>query len=73
MTTQAKTRMETRVDVGRKIETGVGLETSKYTVRVIGALSALIGIWGLACLIGGLASSGFGGLLQGYVTAVTGM
>jgi len=34
--------------------------------------AALIGIWGFACLIGGLATSGFGGLLRGFRTAVTG-
>ncbi len=41
-----------------KLETtkGFELETSKVAMGVLGTLAALIGIWGLACLIGGIAS-----------------
>ena len=65
MTAQTTTRTETKVDVAQ--------ETGQYAVKAIGVLSALIGAWGMACLIGGLASSGAAGLLQGYVSALTGM
>ena len=48
-------------------------ETGHYTVRAIGVLSALIGAWGTACLVGGLANCGAVGLIKGYVSALTGM
>jgi hypothetical protein len=65
MTAQTTTRTTAKVDVGQ--------ETGQYTVKAIGVLSALIGIWGAACMIGGLASSGAGGLAKGFITALTGM
>lgn len=65
MTAQVQNRTETKTEAG--------LETAKYTVGAIGTLAALIGIWGLACLIGGLATNGAGGLLRGYIAALTGM
>ena len=51
----------------------VAQETSKFTVRAICLLAALIGIWGSACLISGLATNGAGGILRGYISALTGM
>ncbi len=59
------TRTETRTEAG--------YEASKFGVSVVMGMSALIGIWGLACMIGGLASNGVGGMLKGYISAVTGM
>jgi len=64
MTTQIINKNETK--------TGVAQETSQFTVRVVMTLSALIGIWALACLIGGLASGGVGNLIQGYISTIIG-
>ena len=64
MTTQIIDKNETKTDVAQ--------ETSKFTVRVVMALSALIGIWAVACLIGGLASGGLGNLIHGYISTITG-
>ena len=65
MTAQTTTRTTANVDVAQ--------ETGQYAVKAIGVLAALIGIWGTACLIGGLANSGATGLVKGFVTALTGM
>ena len=65
MTANTITRTEAKTDVS--------LEASKFGVSVVMGMSALIGIWGVACLIGGLASNGVGGMLRGYITAVTGL
>jgi hypothetical protein len=47
-------------------------ETSK-TALIIGIVMAtLVGLWGATCLIGGLASSGVGGLIKGYIATVIG-
>jgi hypothetical protein len=59
-----RTRTETGIDVG--------YETSKFALNAGMGMAALIGLWGMACLIGGLASNGFGGLLRGFITAITG-
>lgn len=64
MTTQIINKNETKTDVAQ--------ETSQFTVRVVMTLSALIGIWALACLIGGLASGGVGNLIQGYISTIIG-
>ena len=34
--------------------------------------AALIGVWGIACLFGGLTTNGLCGLMRGFWTAVTG-
>ncbi len=65
MTANTITRTEAKTDVS--------LEASKFGVNVVMGMSALIGIWGAACMISGLASNGVGGMLRGYITAVTGL
>ena len=65
MTAQLINKTESKVEVGQ--------ETAKYTVGAISVLAALIGIWGMACLIGGFLTNGAGGMLQGYISALTGM
>ena len=62
MTTQIINKTETRTDVAQ--------ETSKFTVNVVLTMSGLIGIWAVACLIGGLASGGFGNLIKGYISTI---
>ena len=64
MTTQVSNKTETKTDIAQ--------ETSKFTIRVVMTMAALIGIWAVACLIGGLASGGVGTLIQGFISAITG-
>ena len=47
-------------------------EASRFGLSVGMGMAALVGLWGAACLIGGLATNGIGGLLRGYLTAITG-
>lgn len=47
-------------------------DISEVSMGVIMVLAALIGIWGIACLFGGIAQGGIGDLISGYITAVTG-
>jgi hypothetical protein len=51
----------------------VGEETSKVALGIGIALAALVGLWGTACLIGGLASSGILDTGAGYIKAVLGI
>ncbi len=41
-------------------------------IGVITIMSALIGTWGVACLVGGLSQYGIVGLAKGWLTAVMG-
>jgi hypothetical protein len=48
-------------------------DASEVGMGVILVLAALIGIWGIASLVGGIVNSGgIGDLLSGYFSAVTG-
>ncbi len=47
-------------------------ETSK-TALIIGIImAAIVGIWGMACIIGGIVTSGMGNLIKGYIIAIIG-
>ncbi len=65
MTTNTMTRTEAKDDVVH--------EMSIFGMSVIVALAALIGLWGVACLISGLATNGAGGMLKGLMTAIMGI
>ena len=63
----ATTKTQTRTTT-----TDAGYEASRFAVNAGMGMAALIGLWGMACLIGGFATSGAGGMLRGFITAVTG-
>ncbi len=55
-------------------QAAIGEGFSQAGVAVILTLATLIGIWGIACLIGGMST--MGGVMElgrGWLTAVTGM
>jgi len=41
-------------------------------IGLIGILSAMIGTWGVACLISGICQYGIVGMIKGWVSAVMG-
>jgi len=60
--------------LGELDQAAIGEGISQAGVGVILALASLIGIWGLACLVGGMST--MGGVIEmgrGWLTAVTGM
>jgi len=66
MSTGTKTTKRTEA------RTDAGYEASRFALNVGMGIAALIGVWGLSCLIGGLATNGLGGLLRGFWTAIAG-
>jgi hypothetical protein len=62
----AITKTDTSVNVNYETVDQVG-------IGVIGILSAIIGTWGVACLIGGLCQYGIVGMIKGWVSAITGI
>jgi hypothetical protein len=61
-----------QVRVGGKVD--AASEISKAGIYTVGIASALIGIWGLACFVGGvIASGGPLALVADWFKAVTGI
>jgi hypothetical protein len=64
LATETITGAEPRVDVKA--------EASRFALTVGMGVVAVIGLWELICLIGGIWNNGFGGLPSGFRTAVFG-
>ena len=57
-----------------EIEAGHELGNSKLGLGIIMVMAAFVGVWGVACLIGGLASAvNMHAVGRGLITALTGM
>lgn len=58
----------------RSVEsTDSATEVSKVSIVVVGIFAAIVGLWSLACIIGGIAASGgITGLVAGWFKAVGG-
>ncbi|MEN8257406.1 MAG: hypothetical protein ABFS09_06040 [Thermodesulfobacteriota bacterium] len=48
-------------------------QASKAGILMVTAMAGLVGAWGLACMAGALMTSGIGGIVTGYLSAITGM
>ena len=48
-------------------------EVMSFALKAGIVFCCLIGIWGVACIAGGLASAGPLAMLQGYFAAITGV
>lgn len=65
--------MNTPIITKEKIQVDLAHEVMSFTLKAGIALCCLIGIWGIACIAGGMVSSGPLAMLQGYMSAITGM
>ena len=71
MDRRAKTQGRTREMSNASGE--VTTEVSKASIAVLGIFAAIVGLWSLACIIGGMvAGGGPGGLIAGWFKAVSG-
>ena len=64
------TRSQTTTQAGE--QESISQSGAQVGIGIITILSALIGTWGVACLIGGLSQYGFTGMIKGWFTAVIG-
>lgn len=46
--------------------------SAQVGIGIIALLSAMIGTWGVTCLLSGLAQYGITGMIRGWITAVMG-
>ncbi len=68
------TNIKTQVRTGTRENASVSDEISKAGVYTLAAASAAIGVWGLACFVGGLiASGGPLAFVGSWFSAVSGM
>ncbi|MFH7319147.1 hypothetical protein ACHHRT_00895 [Desulfurivibrio sp. D14AmB] len=52
---------------------GIAEGAGQAGIGIIVLLAALIGVWGLACLVGGVMATGVGDLVRGFFSAVIGV
>jgi len=70
----AKTLQEIRTETSQISQEAMGEGVSQAGISIILTLAALIGAWGVACLVGGVANAGgIGSLARAWFAAVTGM
>ncbi|OQX18292.1 MAG: hypothetical protein BWK76_07890 [Desulfobulbaceae bacterium A2] len=69
-----KTLQKTQVSTGEITLEAAGSGAAQAGIGIITIMSALVGLWGLACLVGGLmAAGGPLELVRAWLGAVTGM
>lgn len=74
MTNQSFTKSVEKSQITSQAAAQVEAEVSKVGISVIGFVAALIGIWGLACFVGGLInSSGPLSFVKSWFGAVIGL
>jgi uncharacterized membrane protein YeaQ/YmgE (transglycosylase-associated protein family) len=61
---QATTTHNAVEDINQATKAGIIMATT---------LAGLIGAWGFACLAGALMTNGIGGVVSGFLSAITGM
>jgi len=66
MTAINKTATRTTTKVSDRTSDGI-------TIAMMGAGSAIIGLWAVACFVGAMVTSGPLGMIRGYISAVTGI
>ena len=69
-----RTRVKQKVDAATSINQDATTEISRVGVITVAAFGALVGLWSLACIVGGMAASGGPLAFVGdWFKAVTGM
>ena len=71
MKVHSRTRDNVKLNVREQADATT--EVSKVSIAVVGVFATIVGLWSLACIIGGVVSSGgVGELVSSWFRAVTG-
>jgi hypothetical protein len=62
----------TNLQINKEAEVNAGYEISKFALSVGITMAGVVGLWGCACMISGLVNGGLGGIVKGFITAITG-
>ncbi len=65
--------MKTQIFTKEKTDLDLSDECSSYGVLLGALICGIIGIWGVACFLGALVSSGPVAMVRGYISALSGM
>jgi hypothetical protein len=65
--------MNSPIITKEKIQVDLADEVMSFTLKTGIVFCCLIGIWGVACIASGMVSAGPLAMLQGYLSAITGM
>ena len=65
--------MNTPIITKEKIQVNLADEVMSFTIKAGIATCALIGIWGISCIVSAMVSAGPMAMLRGYITAITGI
>ncbi len=65
--------MKAPIITNEKIETNVTDEVMTLGFKLGIALCSVIGIWAFSCLLAGLIKFGAANMVNGYITAITGL
>ncbi|MBU1640467.1 MAG: hypothetical protein KKG53_08280 [Proteobacteria bacterium] len=66
------TKTQTQATTTRNAQEDIN-QASKAGILMVTTMAGLIGAWGLACMVGALMTNGIGGVVTGYLSAITGM
>ncbi|MBU0943604.1 MAG: hypothetical protein KJ804_16755 [Proteobacteria bacterium] len=64
--------MATHTQTTTRTQEDTGYETSKFALGVGISMAALVGLWGMTCLISALANVGTVNVLKNYFVAISG-
>lgn len=64
--------MKSPIITKEKLHVDIADEIMNFMLKIVTVLSAVIGIWGVTCLVAGLVSVGPLQMVRGYITAITG-
>ena len=67
MTADIKTRTIVKENANDAVDS-----ISRVTITAMGAVSGLVGLWAVACVVGAIASNGPAALVTGFVSALVG-
>ena len=65
--------MKTIRQTSRLTKIELDREVSQFVFTIISASAVLLGIWGAACLVSGMIANGIVPMIQGYISALTGI
>jgi hypothetical protein len=65
--------MNATIKTRANVATGNAIDTlSRASLLSMGAVSALIGIWAAACVVGAISTNGLGRVASGFFSALVG-
>ena len=64
--------MKTNSLINKETQVNTAYETAKFAMGTGITMVALVGIWGCACLVSIISSDGIGGVIKGFIMAITG-